>query len=243
MDRFTDLATEFGCNLTKNDEKESQVDISFGVKVTRMDLRSKIHADSLGKRSGLYYTIEPVDGDAQIAKHISIAMKSYDLNFSRVLVVGLGNPTYEADSLGTYVSDNLNIEVGKLMKFLPMTSVKTGIESHDLIKAVVDKVKPSLVIAIDSLATISPKRIGECYQITSAGLVPGSGVGNDRQILDKKSLGVDVIAIGVPFVCDMRRWVSSKDAVPCMVVTPSHIDTLVSKVALNISDGIKMALT
>ena len=238
MDKFTDLVTEFGQKLTQKNNSCSEVKTDCGVTITRTDIRSEEFALKLGQRCGLYYTLEEVSDEADIANQMAVAIKSYDIDFSKVLIVGLGNPTYEADSLGTYVSDMIELIPDRLLKFLPMTSARTGIESHDLIKAVVDKIKPTVVIAIDSLATIAPKRIGKCYQITSAGLVPGSGVGNDRQILGEDTLGVSVLAIGVPFVCDMRRWASRVEVLPNMVVTPSHIDTLVSRVASNIAKAI-----
>lgn len=242
MDNFTDLATEFGQNLMETGAAEREVKIISGVEITRMDLTIKELAEKLGRRSGLYYTLELVDEGADISTQLADVIRSYDMDYTKVLVLGLGNPTYEADALGAYVIDSLQVVEGALMKFMPMTSAKTGIESNDLIQAVVDKVKPTAIIAIDSLATMTPSRIGKCYQITSAGLVPGSGVGNDRKLLDKESLGVDVLAIGVPFVCNMRRWASKDTVMPNMVVTPSNIDTLVVKVAQNISKGIIIAL-
>ena len=242
MDNFTDLATEFGQNLMEIGEAVRDVEIISGIEITRMDLTSKRLAEKLGRRSGLYYTLEPIDKDADIATQIADVIKAYDIDWTKVLVIGLGNPTFEADALGSHVIDGLQVVAGSLMTFMPMTSAKTGIESNNLIQAVVAKVKPTAIIAIDSLATMTPKRIGQCYQITSAGLVPGSGVGNDRKLLDKESLGVDVLAIGVPFVCNMLRWASKDTLMPNMVVTPSHIDTLVLKVAQNISKGIILAL-
>ena len=242
MNKFTDLATEFGLSLMKTDGAVKQVEKFDGIQVTTMDLTNPSLADSLGRRCGMYYTVELLDKSGDIVAHLASIIKRFDIDYSKVLIIGLGNPTYEADSLGAYVIDNLKVSEGKLLKFLPMTSAKTGIESNDIIKAVVDKVKPTAVIAIDSLATLTPQRIGVCYQLTSAGLVPGSGVGNDRKLLDKGSLGVDVLAIGVPFVCDMRRWATRVKKIPNMVVTPSNIDTIVCDAAKNIARSITIAL-
>ncbi len=242
MNKFTDLATEFGLSLMKTDGAKREVKTYSGISVTKMDLTNSSLAKSLGRRCGMYYTVEQLDKSGDIVAHLASIIKRYDIDYSKVLVIGLGNPTYEADSLGSYVIDDLQMIEGKLMKFLPMTCAKTGIESHDLIKAVVNQVKPSVLIAIDSLATSTPKRIGVCYQITSAGLVPGSGVGNDRKLLDKETLGVDVLAVGVPFVCDMRKWAIRDKKLPNMVVTPSNIDTLVRDAAINIARAITIAL-
>ncbi|MCL2822309.1 MAG: GPR endopeptidase [Firmicutes bacterium] len=130
-----------------------------------------------------------------------------------VLVVGLGNPALAADSLGVQVLKNLMVtrhfgekdikNVGfktSLCGISPNVSGITGIESFDIVKGVVDRIKPDLVVVVDSLASASVGRIGSAFQLCLGGITPGSGVGNSRVRLDFDSLGVRVISVGVPLV-------------------------------------------
>ena len=79
----------------------------------------------------------------------------------------------------------------------------TGIETLEIIKGIVDNIKPKMLIVIDSLASKSIERISSTIQIADTGIVPGAGVGNTRKELSKNTLGIPVIAIGVPMVVDL----------------------------------------
>ena len=129
------------------------------------------------------------------------------------LVIGLGNRLSTADSLGVKVLDhivitrhlfliNANVKEGFriVSGFTPSVLGQTGIETKDVIVSLINAVKPKFVIAIDSLASSSIDRINKTIQITDTGIHPGSGVGNNRKELSKKTLGIPVIAIGVPTV-------------------------------------------
>ena len=133
-----------------------------------------------------------------------------------VLVVGLGNWQITADSLGPKVISSLlvtrhmfellpeEIEEGvrPVSALSPGVLGLTGIETGEIIKGVTDRVKPALIIAIDSLAARSLGRISTTIQLADTGITPGAGIGNHRQGLTLESLGVPVIAIGVPTVVD-----------------------------------------
>lgn len=141
-----------------------------------------------------------------------------------ILVVGLGNRDVTADALGPEVLDHLNITRHMLRQFgpaayscqkvhqisglVPGVMGKTGMETAEIIKGVVNSTKPDLVIVIDALAARSTKRLTRTIQITNTGIHPGSGVGNHRHSLTENSLGVPVIAIGIPTVVDAATIVS-----------------------------------
>lgn len=134
-----------------------------------------------------------------------------------ILVVGLGNQFVTPDALGPKASQEIEV-TRHLLKYAPECVIKgarsvctiapgvlgtTGIETLEIIKGVVDNVKPKLIIVIDSLASKSIERISSTIQISDTGIVPGAGVGNTRKELSKNTLGVPVIAIGVPMVVDL----------------------------------------
>ncbi len=135
----------------------------------------------------------------------------------RVLVAGLGNRYITADAIGPEVigrivaTRHLKSEESELFDrftdtelslIAPGVLAQTGIESSEMIKAVVATVKPKLVIVIDALAARSTKRLGATCQLSSVGLCPGSGIGNSRGSIDEKALGVPVVSIGIPTVVD-----------------------------------------
>ena len=133
-----------------------------------------------------------------------------------ILVVGLGNQFVTPDALGPKVSQEIEV-TRHLLKYAPECVIKgarsvctiapgvlgtTGIETLEIIKGVVDNVKPKLIIVIDSLASKSIERISSTVQLSDTGIVPGAGVGNARNEISQVTLGIPVIAIGVPMVVD-----------------------------------------
>ena len=188
------------------------------IKETIIEVANKNGELLLGKPVGTYVTIESKslrEGDESINKafvkilHQNLAkmMKKAE----RILVIGLGNRAITPDSLGPLVVDNLYItrhligeglikEDKELSALVPGVMAQTGIETSVIIKSVCDRIKPDIVIAIDALAAREPERLNSTIQICDTGINPGAGVGNNRARLDKKTLGVKVIAIGVPTV-------------------------------------------
>lgn len=204
--------------------------------------------------------------------------------FGDILIVGLGNRHITADALGSKVLDRMLITrhmkgieepdlQGKLRGVCavsPGVLGITGIETAEMVKGIIEKVHPSAVIAIDALAARASSRICTTIQITDTGIRPGSGVGNHRMGLTRDTMGVPVIAIGVPMV--VYAAVIAKDAISMlmedagmqgdehenavdaliekienqglgeMVVTPREVDELVGKVAEVIAMGLNMAL-
>lgn len=232
----TDLAMEF----TK-DFKTTKVDqhIKKTTIVVDKQLSSKI-----GRGEGTYVTVESdvvitsrSDLYVSVSECLGKAIKKMVGEKKKILVVGLGNPNITADSLGKFVTENLLItrhisgESVKVSSLTPNVLGVTGIESFDIIKGVVDVTSPDCVIAVDSLAGAAASRLATAFQVSSAGITPGSGVSNHRQTLDQSSLKVPVISLGVPMVVYASTLISEgtdakeiDDKIGNMIVTPKDID-------------------
>ncbi|GHH97061.1 GPR endopeptidase [Neobacillus kokaensis] len=204
--------------------KEKDVD---NIKISLVEV-TKQGEEALGKKAGRYLTLE-VQGireqntDVQqktgevFAREFAHFLESIGIKKTdSCLVVGLGNWNVTPDALGPMVCENLlvtrhlfqlqpeNVEEGyrPVSALSPGVMGLTGIETSDIIFGVVEKTKPDFVIAIDALASRSIERVNSTIQISDTGIHPGSGVGNKRKELSKDTLGVPVIAIGVPTVVD-----------------------------------------
>lgn len=211
-----------GVKVEENYDKDSDVHI------TKVIIETKNGSRAMGKPMGTYVTleapamIEPEEDYHQeisdiLAGEIRKLLKEPEEEQS-ILVVGLGNRDVTADSLGPNVADNLFInrhivmEYGKVAyncsrmnmvsSLIPGVMAKTGMESAEIIKGVIEQTNPDQVIVIDALAARSTKRLNRTIQITNTGIHPGSGVGNHRNALTEESLHVPVLAIGVPTVVD-----------------------------------------
>lgn len=198
--------------------------ITNNIKVTNIDVddnKSKL----LNKKKGKYITIEFDDvTDFNRNKKVEEVLISELTNMinslnikedDSCLVIGLGNEKSTPDSLGPLSIDNIivtshfynlgiNVEDGfrSVSAFNPGVMGQTGIETSDIINAVVDKLKPSFLIVVDALKASSVDRLNKTIQITNAGINPGSGIGNNRKEISEGTLGIPVIAIGVPTVVD-----------------------------------------
>lgn len=202
--------------------------------VSTVVIETENGAKTMGKPKGTYITIEAGNMDEededyhreisiQLAKVLKqlIPVKKKELS---VLVVGLGNRAVTPDALGPRVVDNLYItrhiineygtyafgreKMNRVSSIVPGVMAQTGMESMEIVAAVVKETKPDFVIAIDALAARNTKRLNRTIQVTDTGINPGSGVGNHRHGLNEKSLGVPVIAIGVPTVVDAATIVN-----------------------------------
>lgn len=197
------------------------------IKISLVEITSE-GAETLGKKEGKYLTIEVVgirQQDTELQKKVE---ETFALEFSHFLkglginedasclVVGLGNWNVTPDALGPQVCENLlvtrhlyelspeTVEQGyrPVSALAPGVMGLTGIETSDIIFGVVEKTKPDFVIAIDALASRSIERVNSTIQISNTGIHPGSGVGNKRKELSQETLGIPVIAVGVPTVVD-----------------------------------------
>lgn len=213
----TDLILESIENSSSNiNTKREEFDDISVISVDIDDSSSKI----LKKKKGKYVTIlfEDATDSSNCNKIENVfikVLKDFIKDKDNILVIGLGNDKSTPDSLGPKVIDNLIVtrhlfllgedvdnNVKKVASICPGVMANTGIETSNYIKAVVEEVKPSLVIVIDALASSSITRVNKSIQITDTGIEPGSGVGNMRKEISIDTIGVPVIAIGVPTVVE-----------------------------------------
>lgn len=192
----------------------------LGITVTEVVIEDLQGEVLLGKPMGQYITLSLKDGwesEKETEKQLStlIATTLQRLFPSpkpkKILVVGLGNRRMTADAIGPETTDTLTAtghlpnslrteDAPLLFAFSPGVIGKTGMESFDLIEGALAACRADCVIAVDALAASDVSRLAKTVQLADTGIVPGSGVGNHRAALNQESLGVPVIALGVPFV-------------------------------------------
>ena len=233
-----------------------------GFPLYSVEIKNKDGAQALRKPVGKYYTLEPdrffergSDSFAPAAQAVAQLIKNcFDgLTPSSVLVAALGNPDITPDALGPLTASHLIVTRHLKHSGDPIFSSfhslalcrtgvlgTSGIESALHIKTLCALLKPELVIAVDALAGSDPDRLCRTIQVNSAGVAPGSGVGNDREELSLDYLGVPVVGIGVPTVIDSELFGSGSNT--HMFVTPRNIDSLVRSAARLIGYGIDLAV-
>lgn len=258
----------------KSREKESN-----GYNITTIEIIDDEGARELNKPIGTYMTMD-IDklvkrednafnlGAQTLGKLISeiLSLKEKD----SVLVIGLGNEAITPDAIGPKTAKNTMVtrhlvekipeEFGSMRRVSVLVSGvlgTTGLESAEFIRAVVDKINPDKVIVVDALASRKLCRICRTIQIADTGIVPGSGVGNGRAAINRETLGVPVIAIGVPTVvdagtlaADIAEQAGAKEIKPedfrkygaSMIVTPKEIDSNVSDISKLVGYGLNLAL-
>ena len=169
------------------------------------------------------------------------------------LIIGLGNSNSTPDSLGPKVIDNIlvtrylfllgEVEEGysNVCSFSPNVMGNTGIETADIIESIINNTKATKVIVIDALKTCNLERLTKTIQITNRGIAPGSGIGNTRKEISKKTMNVEIIAIGIPTVVDIRE-ITKKKLIDNFIVTPTSIDFIIEKLSTLIGNGINICL-
>lgn len=181
--------------------------ISGGVLKTKTILKPE---NAFNKPAGTYvtYEVEELANVRQLTDDFSEELRKLLGKFLKLLVVGVGNDALLSDSLGPKTIKMLDIPEGKSQKLFtlcPSVEGVTGIDSFSVIKTIVGLIKPDKIIVVDSLSTRKIGRVGRSFQIATSGLTPGSGCGKKEQMeLSLNSLGVPVIAIGVPMVLHMK---------------------------------------
>lgn len=250
-----------------------------GYPVTTVRVTSERGASALGKPMGTYITLELAGLRRREANAFPRAATALAEELKRllslkegdsVLVVGLGNQAITPDNIGpgavnhTLATRHLVEQVPEHFgHFRPVAALaagvlaSTGMESSELVRAVTDRIKPACVIAIDALASRSLKRVCTTIQLADTGITPGSGVGNHRAALNRETLGVPVIALGVPTVVDVATLCADVlaeagkgDLEPealngvgsGLMVTPRDIDQSAADLAKVIGFGVNLAL-
>ncbi|NLL81529.1 MAG: GPR endopeptidase [Tissierellia bacterium] len=233
---YTDLAVERREMYTEGKDVEIEgvsVDIleMENYSVTRIEVLNRNGQEIMQKAIGKYVTIDVpslnvADQDLkdEISKVVAkeIQGMGYNKDDSKVLIIGLGNWNISPDALGPKVVErvlvtrqyfvNYNKEydetVANVAAMAPGVMGITGIESMDIVRGVVDKIKPDLLVAVDALASRKMDRVSKTIQIADTGISPGSGIGNKRMALNKETLGIPVIAIGIPTVVNAATIVN-----------------------------------
>ena len=213
--------------------ESTEENINENIKVSRVKITNQNGEQALGKPIGNYITIDvkklKIAGEDEIQKASETLSnelrKIIDMHTDKqgeILIVGLGNIYVTPDALGPKVTNEIDV-TRHIIKYLPQYVEEgtrpvsaiapgvlgtTGIETVEILKGIVDNTKPKLLIVIDALASRSIDRISSTIQISDTGIVPGAGVGNTRQEISQNSLGVPVVAIGIPTVVELATLVS-----------------------------------
>lgn len=252
-----------------------------GIRITRMEIQTQDAAQTLGKPMGCYVTAEvksfAPNGDGV---HAGVEVLGEELTRllpkqGAVLVVGLGNTQITPDALGPraasyvlatrHIGQQLAGEIGlgslrPVCVLSPGVLGQTGMETGEIIRGLVQSLSPVAVVVVDALASRRLARLGHTVQMTDTGVTPGSGVGNARARIDQGTMGVPVIAVGVPTVVDaltlvsdmaeqagvqLRQEQAEREVEPegtRMIVTPREIDLLIEHAAKAVGLAIGHAL-
>ncbi|ABX42678.1 GPR endopeptidase [Lachnoclostridium phytofermentans] len=258
------------------------------LKITTVIIKDEQGAKAMRKPIGTYITIEAQklsEKDDEYHSSISEEIGKYIKKLigedreKGVMVVGLGNREVTPDALGPLVVDNLFItrhlikEYGEdfqkrnkltcVSALAPGVMAQTGMEAVEIIRGIMKETKPSVVLAIDALASRSVHRVNTTIQISDTGISPGAGIGNNRMALNEDSLGVKVVALGVPTVVDAMTIirdsmenmlnsqgfsqnevqsffseVTNQESFHNMFVTPKNIDESMKCISFTLSEAI-----
>ena len=261
------------------------------IRVTEVKILTDNGAKTMRKPIGTYITMEMANlvlPDEEYHQQVAEELAKYVGNILEIdksdytaLVVGLGNRDVTPDALGPHTVECLNVtrhivrEYGKyamgeeeahmVSAIAPGVMAQTGMETYEIIKGIVEMISPDVVFVVDALAARNTKRLNRTIQIADTGIHPGSGVGNHRNEISKDTLGVPVIAIGVPTVVDaativrdtMENLVASLDDdnkyemiqdliaphLYGMFVTPKDIDESIDRIGATIAAGLNILFT
>lgn len=246
------------------------------VQTTVVKIVSQEGEKKLGKPRGTYITMEipdpdPVDEEMyqevtkELCRYLLRLLKRY--RPASVLVVGLGNQDITPDALGPrvvhqlHVSRHIAMQFGRhlvpgggscvLSSIAPGVMGQTGMETLEIVKGITAQTQPDLILAVDALAARSLTRLNSTIQLTDTGISPGSGVFNDRMGLNKKTLGVPVVGIGIPTVVDAATIVAEalgqeeRDGfgrLREMFVTPKDVDETLKMLSTTVAKAINLAV-
>lgn len=240
-----------------------------GCEVTEVRVESEA-AEALGKPRGVYVTLD-LRGAAEVLGTAEVLARELrallPAGAERFLVAGLGNPAMTPDALGPLCVEHILVtrhlrretafaSLASVSALAPNVLARTGLEAAELVRAAAERTQAQAVIAVDALCAQRLARVCTTVQLSDAGIVPGSGVGNHRAALTRETLGVPVLAVGVPTVVDAatlaRDLLEEAGAADCagealrgrenVTVTPRDIDSQVRSLARLLGFGIDLAL-
>ena len=276
--RRTDLALEahelWRRNVGERPGVTTREHDAFGYGVTVAEVTEPAAARALGKPMGTYITLDlrpywahAEDALERAATAVGAELRSLIPGAKTALVVGLGNDAMTPDAIGPQVAEHVLV-TRHLMRdeaFASLTAVsvlvpgvlgRTGMEAAETIRGAVRTVRPDVLIAVDALASRSLERVCTTVQLSDTGIVPGSGVGNRRRPLNRATLGIPVIAVGVPTVVDaatlaldILEEAGAADVDPAalrghdsVMVTPRDIDAQIRELSRVVGYGVDLAL-
>ncbi len=291
---YTDLADEARELHPEIEGITEESEESDGIKTVRIKVESEDAARMIEKGRGRYISIDaptlaerPLDLFTRVSQALSKELRALFPEpglraDSSILVVGLGNRNVTPDALGPrtveqvyvtrhvseYMPDAFSHPVCSVAAVSPGVLGVTGIETMEIVRGVVEHVKPDLILVIDSLASRRAARISTTVQLTDTGICPGSGVGNAREGINQESFQIPVIALGIPMVVhastitqdalsmmadetgmhqdeDQLKELAAKvieKNIGEMIVTPKDIDAIITDMSRILADGINMAL-
>ena len=213
--------------------ESEEIEESDKIKITKVKVTNQNGAEAIGKPIGNYITIDikklkvATNDDIQkasevLTRELKALLDQHSVAADEILVVGLGNEYVTPDALGPKVVADIDV-TRHILKYMPqvlepntrpVSAISpgvlgtTGIETLEILKGIVDNTKPKLIIIIDALASKSIERISSTIQLADTGITPGAGVGNTRKEISKETLGIPVIAIGIPTVVELATLVS-----------------------------------
>ena len=283
---WTDLALE----ARGNTQQESKV-LPYGIERTVVSIQTQEAAQEIGRPIGTYVTLScsqamtiALDTRRALSRELAKTIRQMmPANTATVFVAGLGNRSVTPDALGPKTAErvlvtrhmqgclpaDVSARLSSVCALSPGVLGVTGVETAEVLRGLTQHVKPDAVIAVDALAARSSSRICSTIQIADTGIAPGSGVGNHQKALTRETLGVPVIAVGVPMVVyastiasdalgDLVRSDGGSDAdeeklAACvqrvvsqrlgdLIVTPREVDALAVRMAGILAEGINMAL-
>lgn len=223
----TDLVLEQVGKVENNSNIKKEVRGEVSITTIRVDLELSRELD---KQEGMYVTLEfeditDIDSREQVGRELEGQIKML-LELNKItddascLVVGLGNRNSTADSLGPktidkvlvtrhlFIIDQVKEGIRNVSVLNPGVMASTGMETFDIIKGIIGQIHPDFIIVVDALAASSIERVNKTIQITDTGIHPGSGIGNHRVEVSKRTLGIPVLALGIPTVVESSVIVS-----------------------------------
>ena len=267
----SDLAMERRRASTYVEGVDYKRDVCLGGVWERLKVTSQAGEKNIGRPVGLYDTLtlprmdtimpdDIEDAKDEMARELCRMCDMCDASPERILVVGLGNRDLTPDAIGPAAAKEVDATMhlreedpelfetlgcSEICVICPDVTANSGIKSAEIVKNVVEAVKPTVVFAIDSLASRSEERLGNTIQVSNTGIIPGTGVGHRGITIDEDLLGVPVIAIGIPTVIStsaLRGNHFGKDSQNSgYFVSPKGINRIVKNGAKIIGGGINQA--
>ncbi len=259
-------------------------DSARGIPVTRLEITDEEGEKIIGKPRGSYVTVSVgkiwLAGEAAFEKAVSVLAgeirklaEALSPSLGPVLVAGLGNREITSDAVGPLTVQgltvtrhirDLNPSLFDRLFSLPLAALapgvvgQTGIETVEILRGASQSVSPSLIVAVDALASKSVDRLATTVQLSDTGIAPGSGIGNRRKAVDRETLGVPVLSVGIPtvvdsstLICDMLERAGMEEIPPALreelengksfFVTPKDIDVAVAELSRLLSRAINAA--